>query len=228
MSIDSDKIARWDKMANELQSFMQALVPNTEEEGKFFHVVTAIAGDAIPNYWMLRDAYTKDQQARVAWACRNLLELAVFAEFVVESAANAKEFAEDRLIDGHQIALLLKNLEDCEKSDEAVSRVAPIVQKYVQQMKAEHITRTQFHRVETIVKGDLKKEFSAINRLCSKFVHPTAWSLLIAHQGQDRFPEASEILFVFGTKYFMTVCAAFTPHIRQYGLRPKPQPSIPA
>jgi hypothetical protein len=222
MPIDPNQIVRWDQMGIELESFLQACIPTTEEEGKFFHVVTAIAGDAIPNYWMLRDAYSKDQQDRVAWACRNLLELAVFAEFVVESATNAKEFAEDRLIDGHQIALQLQNLEAWEKSDETVSHVVPIVQGYVQQMKAEHITRTQFHRVENIAKGELKKEFSTVNRLCSKFVHPTAWSLLTAHQGPERFPQASEILFVYGAKYFMTVCAALMPHIRQFGLRPRP------
>src|ERR1035437_4790702 len=222
MPIDPKQLARWDQMGTELESFLQACMPTTEEEADFLLVVTAIAGDAIPNYWMLRDAYSKDQQGRVAWACRNLLELAVFAEFVVESATNAKEFAEDRLIDGHQIALLLRNLEDWEKVDETVSHVVPIVQGYVQQMKAEHITRTQFRRVENIAKEDLKKEFSTVNRLCSKFVHPTAWSLLTAHQGPDRFPQASEILFVYGANYFMTVCAAFMPHIRQYGLRPKP------
>src|SRR5665213_101660 len=129
---------------------------------------------------------------------------------------------QDRLIDGYQIALLLRTLEDGEKDDGAVSYVSPIVEEYVQQLNAEHVTRTQFHKVESIAKGELKKEFSSINRLCSKFVHPTAWSLLSAHQGTDRFPQASEILFVYGAKYFMTVCAALMPHIRQHGLRPKP------
>jgi hypothetical protein len=222
MPIDPKQLARWDQMGTELESFLQACMPTTEEEADFLLVVTAIAGDAIPNYWMLRDAYSKDQQSRVAWACRNLLELAVFAEFVVESDTNAKDFAEDRLIDGHQIALLLRDLEDWEGVNKTVSHVAPIVQRYVQQMKAEHITRPKFHRVEHIVKGELKKEFNTVNRLCSKFVHPTAWSLLTAHQGTDRFPQASEILFVYGSAYFMTVCAAFMPHIRQYGLRPRP------
>lgn|SRR5665213_166601 len=165
MSIDPKQIARWDEMGNKLESFLKTRIPATEEEGRFFHIVSAIAGDAIPNYWMLRDAYLKNQQLRVAWACRNLLELAVFSEFVIESANNAKEFAEDRLIDGYQIALLLRTLEDWEKDDGAVSYVSPIVEEYVQQLNAEHVTRTQFHKVESIAKGELKKEFSSINRL---------------------------------------------------------------
>jgi hypothetical protein len=73
-----------------------------------------------------------------------------------------------------------------------------------------------------MAKGGLKKEFSTVNKLCSKLVHPTAWSLLTNDKKAERFPQASEILFVFGAKYFMTLCAAFMPHIRQYGLRPKP------
>jgi hypothetical protein len=223
MSLDPDQIARWDTTAHELHLFMQSLVPSTEEEGKFFHVVTAIAGSAIPNYWKLHEAYSEDQQHVAAWACRNLLELAAFAEFVLESAQNATEFAEDRLLDGQEIAVLLGTLERWETSPAHPTSLDPIIDQYAQQMKAEGVTRKKFHRVSDIAKGALKKEFDTMNKLCSKFVHPSAWSLLTADRGPERFPQASEILFVYGVTNFMRVCAAFMPHIRQYGLRPKPQ-----
>lgn len=220
MAIDPKKIAQWDDMAHRFQTFMQALTPTTEEEGRFYHIVSAIGGAAIPNYWMLRDAHSKDQQGRVAWACRNLLELAVFAEFVIGSEANATRFAEDRLIDGHQIASLLLKMEEWEGVDQARSNVAPLITEHVNMMDAEHITRKDFTPVASMTTGELKKEFSVVNRLCSKFVHPTAWSLLTADRGPERFPDASELLCVFGVKYFAMICAAFMPHIREHGLRP--------
>jgi hypothetical protein len=171
---------------------------------------------------VLREAYFEDQQDRVAWACRNLLELAVFAEFVIESKGNLRKFAEDRLIDGYQIARLLFEMEEWEGGTaHAQNSVGPLIDEHLTMMAPEQITRKRFNRVEDIATGKLKKEFSAMNQLCSKFVHPTAWSLLTADRGPARFPQASEVMFVFGVQYFMTVHAAFLPHIRQYGLRPK-------
>ena len=222
MTIDPKTIAKWDDMARRFEAFMQALISATEEEGRFYHIVSAIGGMAIPNYWMLRDAHSQDQRDRAAWACRNLLELAVFTEFVIASEANATLFAEDRLIDGHQIACLLLKMEEWEGVDQAQSNVGPLVAEHVRMMAAEHITRKDFTPVASMATGELKKEFSAVNRLCSKFVHPTAWSLLTADRGPDRFPQASEIMCVFGVKYFATISAAFMSHIRQYGLRPMP------
>jgi hypothetical protein len=89
MTIDPKTMAKWDEMTHRFEAFMQALTPTTEEEGRFYHIVSAIGGTAVPNYWMLRDAHSRDQQDRVAWACRNLLELAIFPEFVIASDANA-------------------------------------------------------------------------------------------------------------------------------------------
>jgi hypothetical protein len=211
-----------DTMAHRLDRFMRAVKPTTEEEGSFYHVVTAIAGFAIPNYWMMRDAHSQDQQYRVAWGCRNMLELAVFAEFVLASEKNCREFAEDRLFDGHQIARMLFTMEEwVGGASHAQNVVGPLIKEHEDMMKAAQITRTSYHRVADIATGELKKEFGTVHKLSSKLVHPTAWSLLTAYQGNTRFPEASEILFTFGLKYFMMIGDAFMSHIRKYGLRPK-------
>jgi len=223
MTIDSHTLARWDEMPEKLSSFLRAFSPSTDEEGQFYHAVSAIAGSAIPNYWMLRGAHLDDQQDRVAWTCRNLLELAVFAEFVVASTSNMKEFANDRLIDGHQIAALLFKMEEwVGGTAHAQNSVGPLIEEHEKMMGAERITRRRFTPVAEIATGTLKQEFSAVNRLCSKFVHPTAWSLLTADRGPGRFPQASELMFAFGVKYFMTLCDAFMPHIHKHGLQPRP------
>jgi hypothetical protein len=65
MTIDPKTIAKWDDVARRFEAFMQALTPTTEGEGRFYHIVSAIGGTAIPNYWTLRDAHSKDQQDRV-------------------------------------------------------------------------------------------------------------------------------------------------------------------
>jgi hypothetical protein len=100
-TITPELIAKWDEHTARFVSFMKDLNPTTEQEGRFYHIVTAIANEGINNYWSVREAYVRDDEALVAWSCRNLLELAIFAEFVVASEQNAREFSEDRLIDGH-------------------------------------------------------------------------------------------------------------------------------
>jgi hypothetical protein len=219
MTIDPRAIQQWDAMMTELDKLIHQHEPVIEQEGSFLHIIEAISAEAVDNYHSLRQAYFNDAQTPIAWACRNLLELAVFAEFVIESNSNAKTFAEDRLIDGHQIDVLVQRLEEW---GGVSSHAQATVDLYVKQIKSENIARTDFTPVHQMAKGGLKKEFSTVNKLCSKLVHPTAWSLLTNDKKAERFPQASEILFVFGAKYFMTLCAAFMPHIRQYGLRPKP------
>ena len=49
-------------------------------------------------------------QVTLAWACRNLLEIAVFSKYVLLSEKNAMEFAADRLIDALEIGVTLKKL----------------------------------------------------------------------------------------------------------------------
>ena len=223
MTVDPHTLAQWDEMVPRLEGFMKTLAPVTEDEDRFYHIVSAISRSAIPNYWALRDAYSNDQQHLVAWACRNLLELAIFAQFVVASQSNMKSFAEDRLIDGHQIASLLFKMEEwVGGTAHAQKSVGPLIDEHVKMMNAEDVTRARFISVADVATGTLKKEFSSVNQLCSKFVHPTAWSLLTADRGPARFPEASELMLTFGVQYFMTVCEAFMPHIRKHGLKPNP------
>ena len=65
----------------------------TEEEGNFLSTVTALCYGADQNYKALCQAYDQQDQTRVAWACRNLMEIAIYAKFALESKKNAEEFA---------------------------------------------------------------------------------------------------------------------------------------
>jgi hypothetical protein len=60
-----------------------------------------------------------------------------------------------------------------------------------------------------------------MNQVCSKFVHPTAWSIFTAEFGSARFREGSEIFYITGAQYFSIAIAEIMPHIRKYGLKHK-------
>ena len=90
-------------------------------------------------------------------------------------------------------------------------------------MYAEGITRTRFLNTKDLAgQVGLQDDYETMNQVCSKFVHPTAWSIFIAELGSARFPDARDIFYTCGAKYSATVMTEIMPHIRQWGLRHKP------
>ena len=91
------------------------------------------------------------------------------------------------------------------------------------QMKTEGITRSNHLNMSNLAKQvGLKDEFDAVNQVCSKFVHPTSWSIFTAELGTDRFRDARDIFYTCGAQYFSMAFAEIAPHIRKWGLRHKP------
>jgi len=73
-------------------------------------------------------------------------------------------------------------------------------------MASEGVTRTQFLRIGYLAKQvGLKDEYENLNLVCSKFVHPTAWSLFAFDELPSKLPASGEILFAYGAKYLATV-----------------------
>jgi hypothetical protein len=130
-----------DEALREFEAFMRPLFPLDEESGTFFHVVSVLYEAATLNYRSLRKAYFEDDQTLVAWSCRNLLEIAIFAKFALSSKENAAEFAADRLIDGYQISMALKSLELSLNHGLSVSAFDPAIQTFALQMRQEAVAR---------------------------------------------------------------------------------------
>jgi hypothetical protein len=66
------------------------------------------------------------------------------------------------------------------------------------------------------------EEFDCLNKVCSKFVHPTVWSILTEDIGSARFPDARELFYAFGANYLMDIYVRFKEHIETNGLKHKP------
>ncbi len=90
-------------------------------------------------------------------------------------------------------------------------------------MKAEGITRTG----HLITRGWAKtagmiEEYDIINKVCSKLVHPTVWSVLTEDIGSARFPDAYEVFYLYGTTYFSEMFNLLNEHVKQYGPASRP------
>lgn len=223
MSLDLGTVKATDNMLQSFEAFICALpIPTDEEIGSFYHIITAL-GDSIKiNYVTLRRALDEDNQIMLAWSCRNLLELAIWTKFALTSKANAYEFAADRLIDGKQIGICLKKLERSLNPNLKTSAFDEVIGTFARQMTNEGITRNRFLNMRDLARQvGLRDEYETMNQVCSKFVHPTAWSIFTAEFGSARFHEGSEIFYITGAHYFSIAIAEIMPHIREHGLKHK-------
>jgi hypothetical protein len=159
----------------------------------------------------------------LAWACRNLLELAIFTKFVLISESSARRFAEDRLIDGCDIITSLRTLElhidpqsDTKLLDDALSRMQA-------QMTAEGVTAKRHLATADLANTvGMKEDYLCMNRVCSKLVHPTAWSILAVNKGENAFSQSRPILFQAGAQYGCDLYLAIKDHNATHGMKPKP------
>jgi len=216
-----------DDMSDRFNAFLDSLpTPTKEDEGRFYHVVTGISRTATKNYALLREALNSDDQQHLAWACRNLLELDVFMKCVLISEENLQEFASFRWIDGLEVIEKLISLEARAQQlnpSSAPSQLAAKKNEFIQKMGTEGIVRTRhLNTREWAVTAGLVDEFDIINKICSKLVHPTPWSVLTEDQGSARFPDAYEVFYYFGTLYFSDMFMRLKEHIKQYGVKSAP------
>lgn len=246
MTITPQLIQLWDRSFAACESDLRAIpMPTEEVSGRFYHIMSVLTDAARSNYQLLRQAHHCDDQIMMAWACRNLLEITVFSKYVLLSEQNSSEFAADRLIDAVEIGSVLKKLQELINQEiaaeggavagmqiEAPAGADQIIDKYTKLLDQEQVSRRRPLKMAELARGvGLGDAYEGMNKLCSKLVHPTAWSLFTAEVGSERFPEVSEIFLVYGAWYYSMVLAEFLPHVRQWGLRHKPptaaQPGAP-
>lgn len=193
-----------------------------EENSKFCQVVLALCTATESNYEKLRESYDKADYVLLALSCRNLLEAAIFTRFVLQCKANADEFATDRLIDTAEIARSLKNVLSQLQPPGDTADLDKAIQLCLKQIAEEGVKRdTHLKTSGLATKLNMRPEYDSINRLCSKFVHPTSWSLFHLSEVSTQFPMAPELLFSYGAKYMAMVYSEVRPHITKYGLRHK-------
>jgi hypothetical protein len=214
--------------------------PEEKESGRFYCVMKTLTGAAISNYDHIRRAYDASDEIMMAWFCRNLLEILIWSRFVLRSRQYAEDFATDGKIDALQVQVLMQKLgrlfrershskEDAgQKLNDSSTACGEVTinldDSLWEYLKEKGISRRHPLHVRMVAEMvGLKDEYEVVNRLCSKLVHPTAWSLIAAHEGQNRMNRADELFVQLSMQYFMSIFDdGFLPHIRQWGLRHKP------
>jgi hypothetical protein len=222
MSSQPDSLTQGDEVRHRLLTFGNGLKPVDDENFYFFfEIVRELIDAALNNYDRLRKAYVDTDHNALAWASRNLLELAIFLKYVLSSGANARRFGDDRLVDGYELFSALRDLERHLDPSSGTEALDGIVALYQQQMLDENVTATKHLMVGKLAdQVGLTAEFTTMNRVSSKLVHPTAWSVLAMNPGLISFPGARDILFLSGIGYMAQLLVAAKTHNTRQGMRP--------
>ena len=91
----------------------------------------------------LRRGYVIGSLNVIAWASRNLLELTVFTKYVLKSGANARRFGDDRLVDGCELIIALRDLERYHDPNATTPGLDDALKRFEDQMHAENVNATR-------------------------------------------------------------------------------------
>jgi hypothetical protein len=223
MSEPTTRVQNGDDLAGKLLALGNSLRPVDVENAYFCQIVTELLDATLTNYRQLRQAYVDNNYPLLAWACRNLLELTIFLKYVLISEANARRFGDDRLIDGVEIFTALKELELYYDPAATTVPLDNAIAQMRAQMAAENVTESGHLAVGRLAdQVGMEQEFRTMNRVSSKLVHPTAWSILAVNSEANSFPEAREIMLLSGVGYMAQMLIAAREHNNTHGMRPNP------
>lgn len=206
------------QVITQFQEFHRSLTTASTKTEWFRHVLSRLSELTLREYKVLENS-DRESINYAAWSARNLLELDIFTSYVLVSEVNAKRFYDDRLVDADQLFTAFKDFQVHLNPQSDVSALDKILKLIAETKKKEGVTYTKFLQASELAKQVGKDvEFSKMNKICSKLVHPTAWSIFV---GPDTEHWRS-ILLMAGQQYMANIYSSMKGHVDQLGVEPKP------
>jgi hypothetical protein len=158
--------------------------------------------------------------AFLSWACRNLLELSILAKYVGLSEKHAKRLVGDRIIDGIDLFESFEAWYAYVDPQRQQPELGQILARLRAQKAKAGLPETKFLRANELAKSvGMETEFRHMNKVCSKFIHPTAWSVLNA-LNECELRGMRSILLTSGVTYGLRICTTLRSHINSFGVKP--------
>jgi hypothetical protein len=176
---------------------------------EFWHekVLTGLNQTALFSYQNLLSAWGQKGVSAAAWAARNLLETRIWMEYVTVSKDNARRFYSDWLNDSREL------LDKARSHDGSIDleqwrvtspyadldfgeATAQTARNWLADLRnSSELVDEDYLRVSSIAKelGHAAR-FASLNKLLSKYVHPTAFSVLSMPTDRSRYNTATFML----------------------------------
>lgn len=170
-----------------------------------------------------------------AWGARNLLELKIITAYVLVSKKKADRFINDMVPDGIEFFEAVESQQKRGASEADIPFNPAPVQQTLLNLRAEkarlglpaNAKHLEIHNVAETV--NLLPEYKDVNRICSKLVHRTAFSVLGFDATEELAANLAPMMFYVGARYGLQVWDMLTRHIAVHGMEPagSPSPSPP-
>ncbi|MEQ1886203.1 MAG: hypothetical protein ABL967_14150 [Bryobacteraceae bacterium] len=160
-----------------------------------------------------------------AWAARNLLELRIITAYVLGSKQNATRFINDRYPDGIELFEAIVHLQERDSRTTGIPVDSSPARTTISNLSAEKLklglTQKDNHLEmrEMARTVGLLDEYLDVNRICSKLVHRTAFSVL-AFSNSGEFAYFAPFIFQLGSRYSVEAYTLLEAHITTYGMKP--------
>jgi hypothetical protein len=169
-------------------------------------------------YEQLRSGCSK-YTGLAAWACRNLLELDIFTKWVLQSPVNAKRFVADVAIDGTELFESMKTWLLHYDPSAGTNELDETIRLGHERRKFEGTTGEKHLEVRNLADAvGMTVDYKLTMKLCSKLVHPTAWSVISMREEEGEYAAFRVILFQSGSRFGLDAYNT----IRERLLRAKP------
>lgn len=158
----------------------------------------------------------------LAWACRNMLELNIFTKYVLLKGSYAKDFADDMLIDAIDIFSSFREWVRFHDPAGEMPELEQTIENFETQKAAQGVTRKKYLRVGGMAAAvNFSDEYKHINRVTSKLVHPTAFSVL-GKADEGELGRLKTIFFNAGVRYAVEAFNEIVDYIAKNDIEPLP------
>jgi hypothetical protein len=185
----------------------------------FYNMVIRLLHSMLKQQHYLTIEYQKSPLL-LAWACRNLLEVDVITRYCLMSPDNGKDFSDDMWIDGIDIFKSFRDWMGVIDPGLPTPELDQTIANFETEKVKRGLTRTKFLAVSDLAqKVGMDKEYRHMNKVTSKLVHPTAFSVLaFADEGELQY--LRPIMFNAGNRYALEVYEAIKAHVDKKGMEP--------
>lgn len=208
-----------DLLCDEIRKFGNHLWNQETQKCELQMTLVRLMNALITEYQKLRAGFTKNT-GMLAWACRNILELNIFIQYVLLSKSNLQRFLSDRLIDGIDIFESFKAWQQSYEPGAQTSGIDETLRWARAQQNTEGLVETKPLRMSPLSEEvGLQLEYRHLNKVCSKLIHPTAWSLLTMND-EGEYAAFRPILLYSAVRHGSQALEKIKDHFEKFGVEP--------
>ena len=176
--------------------------------------------DAAPEGYRLLKLGLRHSTSLLAWACRNLLELNIYTQYVLQSEAGARRFALNRVADGIDTFDSFQTW--LARNDPSL--VPPEAEQALRQLSdlraQEDEPPPRLYSLKYLsAEVGLADEYACMTRFCAKLAQPGVFLVTAGEADLQLFQPA---LFRAGAGHGMEIYQAAKDHFAAFGAEPRP------